>query len=359
MKKVTLFLLASVLVLVACEPNKYPDLEDGVYADIETNRGDILLKLYQEDTPLTVANFVSLAEGTNDMVSDSFKGKKYYDGLLFHRVMKDFMIQGGDPLANGTGGPGYRFEDEFPKDSTDKLKHRHDSAGVLSMANGGIGTNGSQFFITHKPTPWLDGVHTVFGGVQYGQGVVDSIEQNDTIKKVTIIKVGSKARGFNASKVFNEEFNKSIIARDNRIKEKEAAEVLRYEKFLKDKEVFQAEQGVAKAKETASGLKILTFKVGKGKKFDDSKRVSINYTISLADGTKIQSTADRGEEFSFILKNQPMIQGVTEALITMREGGKVRLFIPYNLAYGERAAGIFPAKADIVFDLEVVKVGEK
>ena len=193
MKFFKLFFVAAILLVVSCKPAKYPDLKDGLYADIETNRGDILLELYQEDMPLTVSNFVSLAEGDNPQVSDSLKGKEYYDGLTFHRVLKDFMIQGGDPLANGTGGPGYVFEDEFPTDSLGGFKYRHNDAGVLSMANGGPGSNGSQFFITHKATPWLDGIHSIFGKVDRGQDIVNLIEAKDTIKHITIIRVGSKA----------------------------------------------------------------------------------------------------------------------------------------------------------------------
>ena len=144
-----MYLLAMVaLIMASCKTSKRADLGDGLFADIKTSKGDIIVRLEQDKTPVTVANFVSLAEGTNPFVSDAYKGKKYYDGLTFHRVMKDFMIQGGDPTASGTGNPGYKFMDEF----NDSLVH--DKKGVLSMANSGPSTNGSQFFITHKPTPW-------------------------------------------------------------------------------------------------------------------------------------------------------------------------------------------------------------
>lgn len=144
------------------------DADAQVFATIETNKGNIRLSLYSEQAPMTVANFVNLAN------------RGFYDGLKFHRVIPDFMIQGGDPVGNGTGGPGYRFGDEF----VSSLKHS--GPGVLSMANAGPGTNGSQFFITHVATPWLDGKHTVFGKVVSGQDVVDSIAQGDVMKKVTI-----------------------------------------------------------------------------------------------------------------------------------------------------------------------------
>lgn len=352
----TLF-VAAILLVASCKPAKYADLDNGLYADIETDKGDILCKLYFEDTPLTIANFVSLAEGTNPNVTDSVKGKKFYDGLTFHRVLKDFMIQGGDPLANGTGGPGYKFEDEFPKDSLGKLKYSHIGAGVLSMANGGPGSNGSQFFITHKDTPWLDGIHTIFGKVEYGLNVVDSIEKGDLIKHIKFIRIGHKASGFDAAKVFTEELKNSVIAKQKRLDDVKIAEEIRYKKYIADCKVFQAEQGIAKATKTDSGLQILTLKKGKGKKFSETKETTINYTISLADGRQIQTTVGR-TPFVFTLSKQPMIAGVREAILKMRQGGKARLFIPYYLGYGERAYGPFPAKSDLVFELEITKVGK-
>ncbi len=348
---------AVFLLLASCKPAKYPDLENGLYADIQTSRGDILCELYFEDTPLTIANFVSLAEGTNPDVTDSLKGKNFYDGLTFHRVMKDFMIQGGDPLANGRGGPGYKFEDEFPRDSLGVLKYTHGQEGVLSMANGGPGSNGSQFFITHKATPWLDGVHTVFGKVTNGQQVVDSIEKGDIINQIRFIRIGQKADAFEADKVFTRELKNSVIAKQKRIENAKKAEEARYAKFQQDKKIYQEKQGVLEAKKTASGLQILTLKRGRGRKFSETKATTINYTISLADGKQIQTTEGKGP-FVFTLSKQPMIAGVREAILKMREGGKVRLFIPYYLGYGERAYGPFPAKSDIVFDLEIVKIAK-
>jgi len=193
-----IFSLFIFLISIGCKTS-YPDLEDGLYADIKTNKGSIVLKLAHDKAPVTVANFVSLSEGNNPKVSDEFKGKKYYNGITFHRVIPDFMIQGGDPTGTGSGGPGYQFNDEF-SDLT------HDGPGVLSMANAGAGTNGSQFFITHKETPWLDGVHSVFGRVVTGQNVVDSIQQNDRIEEVVIIRNGAEARKFNAPEIFENHF---------------------------------------------------------------------------------------------------------------------------------------------------------
>jgi len=137
-------------------------------ATFDTDKGTIRIELFDDKTPKTVANFEKLV------------AKKFYDGLVFHRVIPDFMVQGGCPDGRGTGGPGYKFEDEFHP----SLKH--DGPGVLSMANAGPNTNGSQFFITHVATPWLDGKHSVFGKVIEGQDVVDAIKQGDTMKTVTI-----------------------------------------------------------------------------------------------------------------------------------------------------------------------------
>ena len=209
MKKIFISIIILVTT-IACK-TQHPDLESGLYADIQTNKGSILLKLAYDKAPITVANFVSLSQGKNSKVSEEFKSKKYYNGIKFHRVIADFMIQGGDPTGSGSGGPGYRFDDEF-SDLT------HKGPGILSMANSGPGTNGSQFFITHKATPWLDGKHSVFGEVIEGQQVVDSIEQNDLIENVIIIRKGKEARQFDASEVFTSYFDQ----RETVAKEREA-----------------------------------------------------------------------------------------------------------------------------------------
>ena len=344
------YLLFALVILAGCK-NEYSDLEDGIYADMDTDQGKVLLKLYHKEVPVTVANFVSLAEGNNTLVVDSLAGKPFYNELGFHRVVKDFMVQGGDPRGDGLGGPGYKFFDEFPRDAEGKLIYKHDGAGVLSMANSGPNTNGSQFFITHKATPWLNGVHTVFGEVMNGLAVVDSIAQYDMIKSVKIVRIGEEAETFDAPKVFEDPTKQYFAEQEAKRLKIEAEQKAFLENLSKEKE---------SASKTSSGLRILSLKKGdkKGKKFKSSEKVSMHYTVRVeATGALIQST-EEGAPFTFTLDERPMIPGVTEALKNMREGDKARLFIPYYLGYGERGYGPIPPKADIVFDLELLKVGE-
>ena len=204
--KKSFLLIGVILIMCAVETVDAQQLGDGLFALIKTNRGDIVVRLEYQRAPLTVCNFVALAEGKMDVT----KGKPFYDGLTFHRVIskgngdpQDFMIQGGCPLGTGTGGPGYKFRDEF----NPELKH--DKPGILSMANAGPGTNGSQFFITIVPTPHLDGRHTVFGQVVQGQSTVNKIRKGDKIEKITIIRNGEAANAFKADQ---EAFNKLLSA---------------------------------------------------------------------------------------------------------------------------------------------------
>jgi peptidyl-prolyl cis-trans isomerase A (cyclophilin A) len=195
---------ACTLFSIAAAERKLPD---GLYAEMETSKGTILLKLEFEKVPLTVANFVGLAEGTKHYSKapgepPKAQDKPFFDGITFHRVIADFMIQGGDPTGTGRGGPGYRFRDEIDP----SLKH--DRPGILSMANAGPNTNGSQFFITHRPTPHLDGKHAVFGSVVEGQSVVNEIARGDTIKAVKILRVGDKAKAFKGDQADFEKFSK-------------------------------------------------------------------------------------------------------------------------------------------------------
>ncbi len=328
------------LFLVVISTLGFSQNTDGLFAEIKTNKGVIVLQLEFEKTPLTVANFVSLAEGTNTLVEKKFIRKPYYNGLKFHRVIPDFMIQGGDPTGTGSSGPGYSFKDEI--DSSLK----HNKAGILSMANAGAGTNGSQFFITHKETSWLDGKHTIFGSVIKGQDVVNAIAQNDVMETVTIIRKGDAAKKFNAAKVF-ESMMKSKIEDDKKL----AAQL------LKDNEVAKAKvlKDFPNAKTTASGLMYIVLKEGTGKKPMATDKVNVHYTGSFLDGKVFDSSVERGEPISFGL-NQ-VIKGWTEGVQLMQEGAKYKFFIPSDLAYGQAGAGgVIPPNTDLIFEVELLKI---
>ncbi len=312
---------------------------EGVFAELETTKGKILIKLEYQKTPITVANFIALAEGTNTQVADKYKGKKFYDGLKFHRVIKDFMIQGGDPDGNGQGGPGYAFKDEI----TDA---KFDKAGILAMANSGPKTNGSQFFITHKDTPWLTGKHTIFGYVVKGQEIVNLIAQDDVINKVTITKKGAEANKFNASKVFADYF--AGKAEEDRIQaEKDAAaRAVANEKIAKE---------FANGTTTASGLRYVVLQEGTGATPTATSNVKVHYTGSFLDGKVFDSSVQRGQPIDFGL-NQ-VIKGWGEGVQLMKEGAKYKFFIPYNLAYGDQGyPGAIPPKSDLIFEVELIKI---
>lgn len=340
MKHIKLVLILVTIALFSCKTeDKHKDLSDGMYAEIETKYGNILLQLEFEKTPMTVANFVSLAEGTNDYVKvDSLKGKPFYNGLKFHRVMKDFMIQGGDPMGTGSGDPGYKFKDEFD----DSLKH--EGPGILSMANSGPATNGSQFFITHKATPWLDNKHSVFGHVITGQEIVDVVVKDDIIEKVNIIRKGDAANAFKATKTFNDTFVKMEE------EAKKAAEVqLAAMKSILDNE--------ANAKEYASGLKITTLKKGTGAKPKKGQTVSIHYTGYLRDGKKIDSSIDKGKPFVTPIGIGKVVAGWDEGVTEMNVGTKAILYIPAHLAWGSRGAGgVIPPNASVIFEVELLDI---
>lgn len=344
--KIFKVLAASILVFSACNSGNKKDLIDGLYANVETNKGEILLELYAEDTPLTVSNFVALAEGNHPKVADSLKGINFYDGVKFHRVIPNFMIQTGDRTGTGSGNNGYRFADEFPLDSVGGLKYKHDAPGVLSMANSGVASNSSQFFITHKDTPWLNNKHTVFGKVLEGQNIVDSIAQNDTIVRVEILRYGKLAKNFDAPK----EFEIQLI-------EAEKRELVRLEQEEAAKKVFLEKMGIADAKATNSGLKILSLQKGRGRKVNRTRKITISYTLHTAAGKLIQSTEGK-DPYIFSMDKRPSIKGFEEGLSTMRKGDKKRLFIPYTLGYGIKGAGPIPPKSDLVFDIEVLEVAK-
>lgn len=309
---------------------------DGMYAKFETSKGNIYCVLEFKKTPMTVANFVGLAEGVIKNTAKA-EGVPYYDGLKFHRVIPNFMIQGGCPLGTGTGDPGYKFPDEFDA----SLKHV--GPGILSMANAGPGTNGSQFFITHVKTDWLDGKHTVFGNVIDGQKVVDSIKGNDILTKLTILRKGKEALAFDAAVTFEKE--KGGLA--EKIKAKEAAEKAAMDKTLNET--------YGSAKTTASGLRYITEVEGTGPSPLATDQVTVHYSGYLLNGSKFDSSVDRGQPATFGL-NQ-VIRGWTEGLQLMKQGGKTKFIIPPDLGYGAQGAGgVIPPNAWLIFDVELIKV---
>ena len=370
MKKVKLWALLLPLLLMACKSTKYPNLKEGLYADIQTNHGDMLAELYYKATPGTVANFVSLAEGTNTYVADSLKGKRYYDGTKSHRVIKDFMLQAGDRTATGEGDPGYKFADEF----VDTL--RYTRKGQLGMANSGPATNGSQFFITEVATNWLNFRHTIFGQVIQGEDVISKITDEQTskedsrpknpviIKKIEIIRVGKDAQKWDAPKVFDA-FMKEQNAKAQKLESQ------------KEKNLALMAEQEAKAVVQPSGIKILKLKEGNGVKPQIGSNVLVNYagflraTGDLFD-TNIAEIARENDAYDaaraadpqygyipYAWKYSPevgLIAGFKEALLSMKVGDRIRVFIPSALAYGKEGFGngVIPPDADLVFEIEIV-----
>ena len=309
--------------------------KDGVFAIMETSKGEIVLELHYKETPLTVTNFVGLAEGT----LDATKGKPFYDGLKFHRVISDFMIQGGDPKGNGTGGPGYRFEDEI----VESLKH--DGPGVLSMANAGAGTNGSQFFITHVETLWLDGKHTVFGRVLEGQDVVNKIVQGDKINKVTIVRQGDEASKFTATQA---DFDglRAKVAKENAEKKAKEQEAI----------IASIEASFPDATKTADGIYYKVTKEGSGIICGTGKNVAVHYTGYFLDGQVFDSSQGRGT-LDFKTGAHQMIPGFDVMVQEMKVGEKRTVVLPPSMAYGDAGAGgVIPGGAYIAFDIELVKI---
>jgi peptidyl-prolyl cis-trans isomerase A (cyclophilin A) len=382
MQKILLIAIV-FLLFISCVPEKFKDLNQGLYAEIETNKGNILLELYAEDVPKTVANFVALVEGTNPMLLDSLKGENFYKGVVFHRVVPNFVIQGGGFTPSGKKNTGYLFGDEFPRNEKDGFMYKHNDQGVLSMANGGPTTNSSQFFITHRAIPHLDGKHSVFGKTvvnaielkelqqKYSDSlqlkkaiditrmaIVNKVLKNDTIFTVNIIRIGAKAKDFNAAEVFDLEVVKFKKSKEDKVKQALKSEEKRYSKFLEDKKAFLLEKEESKAIKTGTGLRILKLKKTKGRKVLDTKKVTANYTLYLADGKKMQASEDIGKPMVFDLNNKqkPMISGLKEGILSMREGEKSRLFIPYTIGFGNKKFGPFPAKSDLVFEIEILKI---
>jgi len=377
--KALLHLMALVLLMStsSCQ-GKYPDLDDGIYAEIVTTKGTMIAKLEYEKVPVTVANFVALAEGTHPLVKDEFKGKKYFNGLTFHRVMDKFMIQGGDPTATGSGDPGYRFDDEFDPTLI------HDRPGILSMANGGPGTNGSQFFITEVPTPWLDSKHSVFGELVEGLNIQDSISnvpvgpgnkplEDVVITEVNIIRKGLSAKSFDAAKEFTEGLPK-IAERQKALKEEarkqaEAKAAVAREKFLKDNENLDG-----RIQNFPTGITMIYTNESTGVKPKSTDNVLVNCAGYFTNGELFYTTykdiaqkygkyneqADQQgyyQPFSMIYnETATLVPGFREAMLNMNVGDKARVYIPSYLGYGERGYGAIPPNTDIIFDIEIAGI---
>jgi len=357
------------LVFTSCKA-QYPDLEDGLYAEFITNKGIMVAKLYYDKTPITVANFVSLAEGTNTMADEKFKDKKFYNGTIFHRVVDGFMIQGGDPSGDGTGSPGYKFHDEFKPDLM------HDKPGILSMANSGVNTNGSQFFLTEKTTPFLDNVHTVFGELILGLDVRDSISKVETgpndkplepvvIEKLNIIRKGKDAKSFNATKIFKNHFIETERLEKEKAEKKAALLKSNQEKFNAQK---------TKATTLPSGLQYVITEKGTDKKLKETDKILADYTAYFEEGKFLgTSKLEVAEAFEAVNPRQKaangyesiifeigpdarMIPGLKEGLRQLSVGDKATLFIPYHLGYGEAGNRDIPPRTNLIFEVEIKEI---
>jgi peptidylprolyl isomerase len=367
MKKNILFLLLLTASLFSCKKEEKNNLPDGLYARIETNKGTIIVQLDYEKAPITVANFVTLAEGKNEFITnENLKNKPFYDGLKFHRVIKDFMIQGGDPLGTGSGDTGYKFKDEI-------TAMRFDKGGILAMANNGPATNSSQFFITHLETPWLDGKHTIFGQVvEKGMDVVNAIVQDDFMKKITIIRNGEAAKKFDAVKTFQDYF---AVEAENQ-KNKMAIEAAANAKFkaVYDQKAAYLSGLKTKATKTPTGLQYVITKKAGGKKPANAANIYIHYAGFLENGTLFDSSIEEvSKAFGKYDENraaqngyQPipfqagkkdgMIPGFIEGLEKLSFGDKAVIFIPSKLGYGEAGAGgVIPPNANIIFEIELLE----
>lgn len=360
------FIITSFL-FQSCK-DEYSDLKDGLYANIETSNGDILLKLEFEKAPITVANFVTLAEGKNPFVSKDLKGKLFFDGLSFHRVEPGFVIQCGDPIGNGSGDAGYTFNDEF-------CGLKHDSAGILSMANSGPGTNSSQFFITMDKTPWLDGRHSVFGKVVNADGmdVVKSIRVGDLINTVKIIRKGEAAKRFDAVKTFSDYFKKEAENRKKLQAQEEQDKKMYAEKYkpVIEQKVKYFETLKTDAIKSTSGLKYVITSKCNGQKLKEGETVFIKYSGFLEDGTLFDTSSpevakqfgkyDEQRDFNhdytllpYQVGSNKLIPGFVEGVNKLKIGEKAVLFIPSKLGYGEQGAGnVIPPNADIIFEIEL------
>jgi len=336
-------IMGVILILNTAETADAQNLGDGLFARISTSRGDIIVRLEYQRAPLTVTNFVALSEGR----MDAARGRGFYNGLTFHRVISiangdsdNFMIQGGCPLGTGRGGPGYSFPDEF----NPELKH--DRPGILSMANAGPGTNGSQFFITIVPTPHLDGRHTVFGNVVQGQEIVNSIRQGDIIRTITIIRNGPEAAAFRADQAsFDRLLSQNDAANSRRLQAQ------------RESDIAKINADYPNTRQTASGIRYIITKEGSGGKPGRGRTVSLNYSGRLLNGTVFDDSNLRGQPLEFQAGTGRVIPGLDESVMDMRTGEKRLIIIPPELAYGNQAVGgVIPANSFLIFELELVSI---
>ncbi len=329
----TLVLIFAIMN-TSCQEN-HSDLNDGLYAEFVTDRGEILVELYPQRVPLTVINFVGLAEGKLDFAN---KKAAFYDGLTFHRVIEDFMIQGGDPQGNGSGGPGYQFPDEIDSSLL------FDKPGVLAMANAGPDTNGSQFFITHVPTPWLQGKHAIFGQVIEGQEVVNAIKQGDKLKKLNIIRVGGEAATFKADEQAYRELESNVKAR-RATAAKEAKEALLNE---------IAERWPDAVLDEKTGIYPVVRSEGTGPNPPAGTKITVHYTGTLLNGTEFDSSRQRNEPFQFNVGKGQVIPGWDASLLGMKKGERRIIILPPDMGYGSRGIGPIPPDSWLVFDVELL-----
>ena len=347
----TLFFLTIITATIQFSFAQKQKLENGLYAQFNTSKGIIICSLEFEKTPMTVANFVGLAEGKFEHPNKKFD-KPFYDGLKFHRVIKDFMIQGGDPLGTGSGDPGYKFYDEITADLV------HSGPGILSMANSGPNTNGSQFFITHKETPWLNGKHTVFGHVVEGMDIVNKIEQEDVMMSVSIMRYGSKANKWNAMQEFDKIYGlkKAAALKNNEQYAKiSSMSETDYKAFM----FSEVKKQNPKAQISKTGLVYFIENKGlENLKPVKGSKVSLHYVGTFrSDGKQFDSSRDRNAPMDFTFIDQKMIPGFEEGIAMLGQGGKGRFIIPYFQAYGKDGRpGAIPPYSDLVFDVEIISI---
>lgn len=363
------FLIAiAAISLSSCTPiykkmnvdkETYEGLKDGLYANFQTSKGNMIVKFEDKKAPVTVANFVGLAEGKIENKAKA-KGVPYYDGTIFHRVIKDFMIQGGDPKGTGMGDPGYKFDDE-------KNDLQHTGKGILSMANSGPNTNGSQFFITEVATPWLDGRHTIFGEVVNGKEVIDSIANVEkgpqdkpktdiVLEKVSVFTKGDEYKNYDAAAIFNEgkgkiqQNNKAAMAKIEADKKKKAEEFAANQQKLVDD--LKAGMQV-----TPSGLYYKITKTTDGIAPQRGDEVAVHYAGKLVDGTEFDSSFKRNQPIDIPIGVGQVIKGWDEGIMLLKEGEAATLLIPSDLGYGSAGAGgVIPPNAWLIFDVELVSV---